>query len=113
MNFYKRFIGDYQRDTGHLTMIEHGAYNLLLDAFYATGQPLPLEQKTMRRLVRAISGVERAAVDAVLAQFWTKTDDGWVNARANKEIKKAKDFSDAQRAKVKKRYPPPTGESTE
>ena len=86
MNFYKRFIGDYQRDTGHLTMIEHGAYNLLLDAFYATGQPLPLEQKTMHRLVRAISGVERAAVAAVLAQFWTKTDDGWINARAAKEI---------------------------
>ena len=104
MNFYKRFIGDYQRDTGHLSMTEHGAYTLLLDAYYATGRPLPIEQKTMHRLVRAISGLERAAVAAVLAQFWTKTDDGWVNARANQEIKKAQDFSDAQRAKVKKRY---------
>ena len=63
MNFYKRF---HQRDTGHLSMTEHGAYTLLLGAFYATGQPLPLAQKVMHRLVRAISGDERAAVDAVL-----------------------------------------------
>ena len=36
MIFYKRYLGDYQRDTGHLSMLEHGAYTLLLDAFYAT-----------------------------------------------------------------------------
>ena len=86
MKFYKRFIGDYQRDTGHLTLIEHGAYTLLLDAYYATGQPLPLDQEIMHRLVRAISSEERAAVDAVLAQFWTEAENGWVNARSDREI---------------------------
>ena len=41
MNFYKRFIGDYQRDTAHLAMLEHGAYTALLDAYHATEKPLP------------------------------------------------------------------------
>lgn len=70
MNFYKRFIGDYQRDTGHLTMIEHGAFSLLLDTFYATGRPLPVEKRALFRLIRAEDEAERAAVDSVLLQFW-------------------------------------------
>ena len=89
MNFYKRFMGDYQRDTGHLAMIEHGAYTLLLDAYYATGKPLPTDNNILYRLVRAFSVDEQQAVYAVLLQFWTKTGDGWINARASIEIGKA------------------------
>ena len=36
MNYYERHLGDYARDTGHLSMLEHGAYSLLLDRYYAT-----------------------------------------------------------------------------
>ncbi len=32
MNYYERHLGDYAKDTAHLTMIEHGAYTLLLPA---------------------------------------------------------------------------------
>ena len=81
MNFYKRWIGDYQRDTGHLTMVEHGAYALMLDAVYATGKPLPRDGRRLRRLLGAVEPDEREAVKAVLDQFWTLTDDGWINKR--------------------------------
>ena len=60
MNFYKRFIGDYQRDTGHLSMIEHGAYALLLDHFYASEKPLPIEPQRLHRLTMATPSGERA-----------------------------------------------------
>jgi uncharacterized protein YdaU (DUF1376 family) len=36
MNFYKHFLGDYARDTKGLSLLEHGAYRVLLDHNYAT-----------------------------------------------------------------------------
>ena len=89
MNFYKRYIGDYQRDTGHLSILEHGAYGLLLDAFYARNGQLPVDKKLLHRLLRATTREERKAVDSVLAQFWTLGDGNWLNKRALSEIDKA------------------------
>ena len=76
MNFYKHYIGDYQRDTGHLSLAEHGAYRLMLDAFYATGKPLPADKKALYRLLRAATPIERKAIDFVCAQFWETTSTG-------------------------------------
>ena len=70
MNFYKHFIGDYQRDTGDLSLIEHGAFRLMLDHFYGTGRPLPKEKKALCRLLRAESEPERKAIEAVSLRFW-------------------------------------------
>lgn len=89
MNFYKHYIGDYQRDTGHLSLAEHGAYRLMLDAFYATGKPLPMDKKALYRLLRAATAVERKAIDMVCAQFWEISSAGLVNRRAALEIEKA------------------------
>jgi hypothetical protein len=70
MNFYKHFIGDYARDTGDLSMVEHGAYRLMLDHFYGTSRPLPENKKALYRLLRAESDTERKAVDAISLRFW-------------------------------------------
>ena len=35
--WYSFYPGDYGRDTGHLSLIEHGAYRTLMDHYYATG----------------------------------------------------------------------------
>ena len=90
MNFYKRFIGDYQRKTGHLSICEHGAYALMLDAHYGTGKPLPPDISKVCRLIRAITDQEQKAVTTVLEQFWKRTEGGWVNKRALEEIEKAR-----------------------
>ena len=104
MIFYKRFIGDYKRDTGHLSLIEHGAYALLLDYFYASEKPLPIDGQRLYRLTMAASDGERAAVDYVLESFWLETGDGWVNPRALEEIEKAREFNAAQKARIEKRW---------
>jgi hypothetical protein len=70
MNFYKHFIGDYARATGHLSVIEHGAYRLMLDHFYGAGKPLPANRKALYRLLRAEAEAERRAVDSICFQFW-------------------------------------------
>ena len=86
MNYYERHLGDYAKDTAHLTMIEHGAYGLLLDRYYATEKPIPSDQA--HRLARARSKEERQAVDDVLAEFFVLVDGAWVNHRAEIEIAK-------------------------
>jgi len=41
VNYYKRHLGDYAKDTRHLSMMEHGAYGILLDHYYATEKAIP------------------------------------------------------------------------
>lgn len=92
MNYYERHLGDYARDTGHLSIIEHGIYTLLLDRYYITEQGIPEEQAY--RLSRARTDVEREAVDLVLSEFFELIDGIWVNHRAEEEISK---FQEKQR----------------
>ena len=89
MSWYKRFPADYNLDTNHLTMVEDGAYTRMLDYTYGTGKPLPKDKERLYRALRVQSEDEKKAVDFVLAEFWTEQDDGYVNARAQKEIAKA------------------------
>jgi uncharacterized protein YdaU (DUF1376 family) len=88
LNFFKLYIGDYQRDTGTLTLAEHGAYMLMLQYFYATEQALP-SGRDLHRLLRAETKAERDAIDNVAAKFWRfDSSVGLVNDRALAEIKK-------------------------
>ena len=97
MNFFKLYIGDYQRDTAHLSVTEHGAYLLMLQHYYATERPLPTG-KALHRMLRAQDRSERDAIDSVVAQFWTETSDGLVNERADVEITKAGAQAETNRA---------------
>lgn len=84
MNYYKRHLGDYAKDTRHLSLAEHGAYCLLLDYYYSTERPIPDDR--CERIANAYADDERMAVRNVLAAFFTLTDEGWRNARADAEI---------------------------
>ncbi len=86
MNYYERHLGDYARDAGHLSMLEHGAYTLLLDRYYTTERGIPADQA--HRVCRARTREEREAVDTVLAEFFSLEDGCWVNGRATREVTK-------------------------
>lgn len=88
MNFVKLYIGDYLRDTGTLTLAQHGAYMLMLLEHYANEKPLP-KGRDLYRLLRAESKAERDAIDFVAAKFWAETDAGYSNDRAIREIERA------------------------
>ena len=90
MNYYPHHIGDYLRDTAHLTATEDGIYRRMLDVYYASEKPLPVDQAWIAKLVRAHSAEEQTAVQEVLRQFFEKYEDGWRNKRADSEIKKGK-----------------------
>jgi uncharacterized protein YdaU (DUF1376 family) len=89
MNFYKRYVGDIQRDTGHLSLAEFGAYDRLLDHYYATESALPSDIDACCRISRAMSKDERKAVISILNQYFELTDRGYEQKRAEKEIAEA------------------------
>ena len=104
MNFYKRFIGDYQRDTGHLSMSDHGAYTLMLDIYYGTEKPLPKDRKSLYRLLRATEKTERESVDRVIDEYWTETDDGFENSKANRVLADANARSEKAKQSAERRW---------
>ena len=93
MNYYERHLGDYAKDTAHLTMIEHGAYTLLLDRCYSDESGIAAED--VYRVTRARTAAEKRAVDAALREFFIFCDGVWTHRRVEAEIKK---FADKRRS---------------
>lgn len=100
MNYYERHLGDYARDTAHLSIMEHGAYTLLLDRYYSSEHGIPADQA--HRLARARTREEKQAVDTVLDEFFMLVDGIWINDRCEEELAKAKTKIEASRANGKK-----------
>lgn len=88
MNYYEKHIGDYIKDTVSLTMIEDGAYNRLIDAYYAKELPLPADLAKVFKAARALTRVEKNAVEAVLDEFFTLTPEGYRHKRCDEEIER-------------------------
>ena len=87
MNYYPRHIGDYAKDAGWLSMLEHGAYCLLLDAYYAHERPIQPDE--VFSITKAVSGPERKAADKVLKKFFVyDVTRGWTHKRCDREIAK-------------------------
>lgn len=86
MNYYEHHIGDYAEATAHLSILEDGAYSRLLRKCYATERPLPSDVDRVQRLVGARTDDERAAVEAVLHEFFELREDGWHQERCDKAI---------------------------
>lgn len=101
MNYYEKHLGDYAKDAGHLSILEHGVYNLLMDRYYGTEQGIADEDKY--RKIRAQTEEERAAVDVVLREFFHLDDDGvWRKGRIQEEIAKARKRMETARANGQK-----------
>src|SRR5262249_5439112 len=94
MNYYRRYSGDYLRDTARLSLTEHGALTLLLDYYYAEGGRLPLSLEELCLMVRAVRTEERRAVAKVLELYFTRESDGYHNRRADHEIAMAQQARD-------------------
>lgn len=89
MNYYERHLGDYAKDTAHLSMLEHGAYNAILDRYYSTEAGIPVDQTY--RVARARTKEEKAAVDTVLGEFFQLVDGLWIKNRVEEEIQRYRD----------------------
>ncbi len=88
MNHYPRHIGDWIRDTAHLSEVEECIYSRMIDQYYSREKPLPIEQPAVCRLVRASTKEARKAVDVVLCEFFELQSDGWHQKRCDSELKR-------------------------
>ena len=87
MKYWRKYIGDYRRDTGTLTIAEHGVYSIMLDEYYALDGVLPLHLSELNQLCHARSKIEREAVMKIAQQYFPPNGDGRRhNARADKEL---------------------------
>jgi uncharacterized protein YdaU (DUF1376 family) len=93
MHYYQFHIGDYMSHTIHLSSLEDLAYRRLLDMYYDTEQPIPNNIPLVSRRLRLGSDV----VQSVLDEFFTLSDDGYKNHRADLEIREYHAFIDKQR----------------
>jgi uncharacterized protein YdaU (DUF1376 family) len=105
MHYYQFNIGDYVSHTRHLSPIEDIAYRRLLDAYYLSERPLNSGLAVVARQIGLRE--HETEVHSVLQEFFKLTEDGWVNARADKEIAhfkgKIEQASKAGRASAERR----------
>lgn len=87
MHYYKKNIGDYRSATAHLSLLEHGVYNWLLDTYYLNEKPLPLNERELFRMALARTEDEKNAVRDILIEFFVETENGWVHNRCESEVK--------------------------
>jgi uncharacterized protein YdaU (DUF1376 family) len=88
MNYYEHHLGDYMRDTAHLSLMEDGVYRRLIDAYYAREKPLPANVADCCKLARVSGKTERDAVQYVLREFFQLAEDGWRQKRCDEVIEK-------------------------
>jgi uncharacterized protein YdaU (DUF1376 family) len=84
MHYFKRNIGDYHKKAGRLSMIEHGAYTLLIDACYDR-EKFPTKEDAID-WCWARSDLEIAAVEFVLSKFFTFENGVYLQSRIQEEI---------------------------
>lgn len=99
MNYFELYPGDYLRDTGELSLAQHGAYLLLMASYYSTEDGLPADRMSLFRITRAMTRVEQADTMLVAERFFTLGEDGRLHsARIDEDIQKAHARIDAARA---------------
>jgi len=84
MHYYKKNIGDYAKKTGRLSILQHGAYTLLIDACYDREQ-FPSLDDAMDWLL-PIDNEEKDAIEFVLKRFFTLNEGVYVQNRIKEEI---------------------------
>lgn len=102
MHYYQFNIGDYTSHTSHLEPLEDIAYRRMLDWYYLHESPLPESVEQIARLIRMRTHTESIA--NVLHDFFTLTEYGYTQSKADKEIETFKSKSKKAKASAEARW---------
>jgi uncharacterized protein YdaU (DUF1376 family) len=107
MYYYKHHIGDFDRNTRHLSRIERSIYLDLIFLYYESEAALSLDVSALCRKIVARTEEEKSAVLAVLDEFFHETPNGWFHDRCEEELaeyrKTKSQASDAGKASAARR----------
>jgi uncharacterized protein YdaU (DUF1376 family) len=110
MHYYPHHIGDFNAATRHLSRLERSLYRDLIELYYETESPIPLDLERVCRRIVACSPEERSAVRDVLNEFFVPTDAGWTHKRCEEELGKYRRMSAGGRAGAQQRWGKPAQE---
>ena len=82
------YIGDYLADTMHLSYAEHGAYLLLIFAYWRSGGPLPDDDRMLAGICKA-SAKQWRDLRPALVRFFQIEHGAWRHKRIETELENA------------------------
>lgn len=89
MHHFPFHIGDYLAATSHLSNDEDLAFRRILDMYYHTELPIPLDTKWVAKRLR----VSIESIESVLQDMFVMQDDGYHHKRCDEEIAKYQSFT--------------------
>lgn len=99
MKHYPHHISDFNNATRHLSRVERSLYRDLVELYYETEKPLPLDiQAICRRILATEFSTD---VERLLNEFFVQTPLGWYHERCEEEISKYQ-ANNSQRAQAGK-----------
>ena len=104
MHYYPHNIGDYRKDTSHLTLLEHGIYRQLLDTYYLEEMPLCNDLAKLMRSHTVRNAEEQQALQNVLTDFFILTENGYIHNGCDKVLAKLYGKSESARASANARW---------
>lgn len=84
MHYYKFNIADWAKETGHLSLKEEAILLRLINWYLDYESPIPVKTQMVLRKLRLAD--ESDAVDMLLNEFFTKTQDGWRMKKLDKTV---------------------------
>lgn len=93
------YIGDYLADTAHLDCQQHGAYLLIIMAYWRAGGALPDDDTKLARIVR-LAPAKWRAIRPAIADFFEVVDGQWKHSRIEREIDAALSNKERQRQRT-------------
>jgi uncharacterized protein YdaU (DUF1376 family) len=106
MHYYQLNIGDYKSHTNHLDLLEDLAYRRLLDLYYLHERPLNASVTAVARQIGMREHEDK--VKLILEEFFHNSAEGWINPRADREIRhfhsKIEQASRAGKASAERRH---------
>lgn len=85
MHYYKFNIADWVLHTSHLSLTEEAIYFRLINHYYDTEQPIPIETQSVFRRLRMASESDIAV--NILDEFFVKTEKGFIHSRCESLLK--------------------------
>lgn len=111
MHYYKFNIADWNLGTAHLSLVEEAIYFRLINFYYDSEQPLPLETQTVFRRLRMAS--ESVTAQQIIDEFFTKTERGYIHSRCDELLKEYRKTAKNNRSNGAKGGRPKKGAASE